>query len=74
MSTDRYTRWRMVLGKAANAILLQYTAPLWMTLACIWVLKEPADRRSLVSLALGLVGIAILVAGGWQGGQEPIII
>jgi drug/metabolite transporter (DMT)-like permease len=63
----------LALGTAANAILLQYTAPMWMYLASIWWLGEPADRRGAVALAIGLVGMGIIVAGGWQGGNLPVI-
>ena len=35
----------MSMGTAANAILLQYTAPLWMYIASIWWLGEKADKR-----------------------------
>src|SRR5205823_985044 len=35
----------MALGKAANAILLQYTAPLWLYLVAIFWFREPSDRR-----------------------------
>jgi drug/metabolite transporter (DMT)-like permease len=55
----------MALGSAANAILLQYTAPLWMSLACVWLLGEPADRRGEVALAVGLAGVGVIVWGGW---------
>jgi drug/metabolite transporter (DMT)-like permease len=54
----------MALGSAANAVLLQYTAPMWMYLASIWLLGERADRRSSISLAIGLAGIAIIIVGG----------
>src|SRR5262249_16964278 len=37
-------------GTAANAIVLQYTAPMWMYLGCIWLLHEKSDQRSLVAL------------------------
>src|SRR5262245_59199198 len=40
----------MALGSAANAILLQYTAPMWMYLASVFLLGEPADRRGAVAL------------------------
>ncbi len=63
----------MALGTAANAIVLQYTAPMWMYLASVWWLGERADRRNLVALVIGLAGIAVLVAGGWQGGDLPAI-
>ncbi len=37
----------MSIGSAANAVFLQYTAPMWMALVSIFWLKEPADRRTL---------------------------
>ena len=42
----------MTWGQAAHAILLQYTAPMWMYLAAVWWLGEPADRRGWVALLL----------------------
>jgi DME family drug/metabolite transporter len=63
----------MALGTAANAILLQYTAPLWMYLASIWLLGEAADRRSSVALAFGLAGVAAIVAGGWHDAQLGVV-
>ncbi len=63
----------MALGTAANAILLQYTGPMWMYLASVWWLGEPADRRSLAALAIGLFGIAIIVWGGWQEAHLGVI-
>jgi DME family drug/metabolite transporter len=64
----------MDMGPAANAILLQYTAPMWMYLASIWWLGEPADRRSSVALAVGLVGIAVIVGGTWEGGGQMAVV
>jgi drug/metabolite transporter (DMT)-like permease len=61
----------MKLGTAANAILLQYTAPMWMYLGCVWLLGEASDRRSLLAFAIGLIGIAVIVVGGWDGDQLP---
>lgn len=63
----------MAEGTAANAILLQYTAPMWMYLASVWLLGEPADRRGAVALALGLAGVAVIVWGGWGNAQLPVI-
>ncbi len=60
-------------GTAADAILLQYTAPMWMFLACVWWLKEPADRRSLQSILVGIIGVGIIVAGGWQDAQLNVV-
>jgi drug/metabolite transporter (DMT)-like permease len=63
----------MAEGTSANAILLQYTAPMWMFLASVWWLGERADLRSLAALAIGVTGIGIIVAGGWQESQERVI-
>lgn len=64
----------MALGTAANAILLQYTAPLWLYLAGVWFLRERAERRGLISLAVGMLGIGLIVWGGWQGEQGMILL
>ena len=62
------------LGSAANAIFLQSTAPLWMYLFCVFCLGETADRRAGVSVAIGITGIGVIVWGGWQGEQMPILL
>jgi drug/metabolite transporter (DMT)-like permease len=59
----------LALGRSADAILLQYTAPMWMYVASVWLLREPSERRGTVALAMGLVGIGVIIAGGWQGEQ-----
>ena len=63
----------MALGSSANTILLQYTAPMWVYLICVGVLREPAERRSTVTLFIGLAGIVILLIGGWKGSQLPAL-
>jgi drug/metabolite transporter (DMT)-like permease len=65
--------WAMAEGKAANAILLQYTAPMWMYLASVWWLGEAADHRGAVSLVIGLCGIAAIIWGGWTGGELKVV-
>jgi|SRR5581483_261371 len=62
----------LALGTAANAILLQYTAPLWMYLASVFLLGEKAERGGMATLLLGLAGIGIIVGGGWGEGQGVI--
>src|SRR5262249_55976748 len=64
----------MSLGKTSDAIMLQNTSPMWMFLACITVLGEPADRRSLVAVLIGLLGVGIIVWGGWRGDQLDIVL
>jgi drug/metabolite transporter (DMT)-like permease len=56
----------LALGTSANAILLQYTAPMWMYLVSVWILREPADRRGSVALAVGLLGMLVIILGGGQ--------
>lgn len=63
----------IALGSAANAILLQYSAPLWMYLAAIFLLGERADRRGTVSMCIGMLGIGVIVVGGWQQGDLIVI-
>src|SRR5204862_8240847 len=53
----------MAEGTAANAVLLQYTAPMWMYLASVYLLGEPANRRSTIALFVGLLGLAVSLAG-----------
>ena len=60
-------------GTAANAILLQYSAPLWMYIASIYLLGEPADRRGGISLAVGMIGIVVIIWGGWRDAQVSVI-
>jgi len=64
----------MALGSAANAILLQYTAPMWMYLASIFLLGEPADRRSTLALLFGMAGIGVIITGGWEGGRLTTVL
>ena len=63
----------LALGTAANAILLQYTGPMWMYLASVWWLGERPDRRSFAALAIGVLGIAIIVWGGRQEAHLDVI-
>ncbi|HEX4590708.1 MAG TPA: DMT family transporter [Gemmataceae bacterium] len=63
----------LTLGTAANAIFLQYTAPLWVYLAGIWWLGEKPDRRSTVGVAAGMAGVAVILSAGWTGERLDVI-
>ncbi len=63
----------MAGGKASNAILLQSTAPLWIYLAGLVGLGEKADRRGVVTLLLGLLGVAVLILGGGPAARPEIL-
>ena len=52
---------------AANAILLQYTAALWLVPLSALILRERPDRRSVQGIALAMVGIAAIVGFGYDG-------
>jgi drug/metabolite transporter, DME family len=54
----------MALGTAANAILLQNSAPFFVYFVSVYLLGEPPDRRSLVALIVGVVGMVVILSGG----------
>jgi drug/metabolite transporter (DMT)-like permease len=47
------------LTTAANAILLQYTAPIWVAILGLWVLKERAKLLDWLALSVVLAGILL---------------
>lgn len=51
---------RLSSGRAA---LLGYTMPLWSTMLSVWLLGERLTPRRVLSLALGMGGVAVLLAG-----------
>lgn len=60
---------------AANAIFLQYTAPIYAMVFGPWLFREPADRRDLVTLVIAMVGMALLFFGSFQGGERvPLLL
>ncbi len=56
------------LTTAANAILLQYTAPVWIALFGAWFLGERATRADWLTVAAVLGGLALFFADGLQLG------
>jgi drug/metabolite transporter (DMT)-like permease len=40
-----------------------------MYLACVYLLGEKPDRRSLAAVVIALIGVATNVVGGWRGDQ-----
>ncbi len=56
------------LGPAANAILLQNSAPVWVYLIGVYLLKQRADGRAAVSMVLAMVGVGVIVCGNWPWG------
>jgi drug/metabolite transporter (DMT)-like permease len=54
---------------AANAIFLQYTAPIWVVVFAPLLIGEHLRRTDAVPLAICLGGIAVLFAGNWSSGD-----
>jgi drug/metabolite transporter (DMT)-like permease len=50
---------------AANAILLQYAAPLFVAVGAVWWFHERLRARTVAALALGLGGVAIILGFSW---------
>ncbi len=54
------------LTTAANAILLQYTAPIWIALFGAWFLGERASRRDWLTILVVLGGMGLFFADGLE--------
>jgi DME family drug/metabolite transporter len=52
---------------AANAIFLQSTSTFWVIPLGLILLRERPDRRSLLGIGLGTLGVAAIIASGTQG-------
>lgn len=55
----------------ANALFLVSTSPVFSALISWAVLKEPPDRRTARTIALALIGIAVIAFGGEKGDGSP---
>jgi drug/metabolite transporter (DMT)-like permease len=55
--------WANKLTTAANAIILQYTAPIFVFLFVRLLFHEVISRENLITLLLGMVGVGIIFAG-----------
>ncbi len=56
---------------AANAILLQYTAPVWIALLGAWLLREHTTRADWFTIAAVLGGLALFFYEGLQLNSIP---
>jgi drug/metabolite transporter (DMT)-like permease len=64
----------LALGPAANAILLQNTAPFFVYIVTVFFLGEKSDNRSLIALCLGMVGMVVIVGGSGLGERVDITL
>jgi drug/metabolite transporter (DMT)-like permease len=56
---------------AANAIILQYTAPIYVIGLSAVLLREPPHRADLAALALCMAGVGVLFFGGYGAAAGP---
>jgi drug/metabolite transporter (DMT)-like permease len=66
------------LTTAANAILLQYAAPVYVALLGMWLLKERVTLLDWITIAVVIGGMALfffdkLTVGGWWGNVLAIV-
>ena len=66
------------MTSAANAILLQYTAPVWVAILAAWFLGERATRADWVTIVVALGGMTLffkdsLVAGHLAGDVLSVV-
>jgi drug/metabolite transporter, DME family len=64
----------LAMGSAANAILLQYTSLVWCVLFSVFWLQEKPDLRAIQAVFPALIGIIIIVVGGWHAGEGVVIL
>lgn len=61
------TGWHIFSGfgvsllASGRASIIGYTMPLWVVPLSMWLLKEPMTRRKVAGLALGFVGLLLLI-------------
>ncbi|MBI2090755.1 MAG: EamA family transporter [Deltaproteobacteria bacterium] len=61
--------WANKLTTAANAIILQYTAPIFVFVFVRLLFREPIKRLDLTTLLFGMIGLAIIFSGN-RGGAD----
>lgn len=60
----------VALTTAANAIWLQSTAPWWVFLLSVLLLREPVARRELIPLGLGMLGVGTILGFELHGEDQ----
>lgn len=60
-------------GNVARVILLFYLTPVWSTLLARWLLREPITRQRLLTIALGMIGMWIILGGAGSQGAGSFI-
>ena len=73
------TSWNMLVAfgvamiPSGRAAIVAYTMPVWAVPLSVWLLRERITRAKLAGLALGLGGLALLLAESFIGlGRAPL--
>lgn len=53
--------WAMGRGTAANALILQYTAPIWIMIIGVIGFREKPGRLDLITLVIAMLGLTVIV-------------
>jgi drug/metabolite transporter (DMT)-like permease len=61
--------WATTLTTAANAILIQYTAPVWVALLSAYFLGERAARADWIAIVVALGGMTLFFKDGLAAGH-----
>jgi drug/metabolite transporter (DMT)-like permease len=51
----------LIKGSVSIAVLLLYTAPVYITLLSPWLLKEKSTKKGIIALVLSILGILLIV-------------
>ena len=61
------------LMASGRAVILGYTMPLWSVMLSAWLLRERFTRRRALGVALGLIGMLLLLGGEIRAlGRSPL--
>lgn len=66
--------WANKLTTAANAIVLQYTAPIFVFLFVRFLFRETITRLNLMTLLVGMAGVSVIFAGSADEPDLPGVI
>jgi drug/metabolite transporter (DMT)-like permease len=62
------------LTSAANAIILQYTAPAWVFLLSPWLVGERSNPRQWLALTAAMIGVGVIFFDQYQGQKTGLAI
>jgi len=62
------------LTTAANAIILQYTAPAWVFLLSPWIVRERAQPRQRLAFIMSMAAVAFIFAVQYESDRVGLIV